>query len=166
MIKKLTPQQLRRHKGVSFTGVTTVFVCHDGKGKMLLAKRGQNARDENGRWDAGAGGLKHGQTVVGNLKRELLEEYCVEPIKLDFLGYSDIFRQTDDGQPTHWLGMYFVVLVDPASVKIGEPDMIDEIGWFELDNLPRPLHSEFDNFMNRHGDNLLVHMGLKKSPKS
>lgn len=49
MIKKMTPQQIRRHKGISFTGVTTVFVCHDGRGKMLLAKRSQNARDEKGR---------------------------------------------------------------------------------------------------------------------
>lgn len=165
MIKKLSPQQLRRHKGVSFTGVTTVFVCHDGKGKMLLAKRSQHARDEKGHWDPGAGGLKHGQSVEDNLRRELQEEYCVEPKELDFLGYSDVFRKSQDGQLTHWLGMYFVVLVDPAKVKIGEPDMIDEIGWFELDNLPSPMHSEFDNFMKRHGDKLFVHMGLKKSPK-
>lgn len=62
--------------------------------------------------------------------------------------------------------MYFVVLVDPDEVKIGEPDAIDDIGWFELNNLPQPLHSEFDNFMKRHGDKLLMHMGLKKPLKS
>jgi len=71
--KKLTPEELRKHKGVSFTGITTVFLCHDGKGNLLLGKRSKNTRDEHGRWDVGAGGLKHGQTVEENLKREIKE---------------------------------------------------------------------------------------------
>jgi hypothetical protein len=33
-------------------------------------------------------------------------------------------------------------LVDPTKVKNNEPEKIDEIGWFSLDKLPSPLHSQ------------------------
>ena len=157
---KLTPEQIRLHKGVSFPGVTTVFVCHDGKGHILLGKRSQNARDEHGHWDVGAGGLKHGQSVEDNLKRELKEEYDVKPEKLDFIGYMDAFRKNQDGLDTHWLAMYFAVKVDPAKVKLNEPDMIEELDWFSLDKLPSPMHSQFKSFYKAYEDKLKKYMEL------
>ena len=151
---KLTPEEIRKHKGVSFTGITTNFFCHDGKGHLLMAKRSQNTRDEQGTWEPGGGGLKHGQTIEDNLKREIWEEYAVKPKKIDFLGYYDAFRTSPDGLPTHWLAMCFVALADRSKVKINEPDMIDEIDWFTLDKLPSPLHSQWHVFMKKLGDKL------------
>ena len=152
--KKLSPDVIRQHKGVSFTGITTVFFCHDGNGKLLLAKRSKKARDEHGAWDPGAGGLKHGQSLEENLRREMKEEYNVEPLEIDYIGYRDVFRTSPDGQPTHWLAMDFAVRIDPSKLKINEPEMVDEYGWFELDNLPSPLHSQFDLFMHKYGETL------------
>lgn len=157
---KMSPEDIRKHKGVSFTGITTVFFCHDGQGRLLLQKRSQKARDERGRWDPGGGGLKHGESIETSLKRELLEEYNVEPLDLQFIGYFDAFRKNDDSHDTHWLAMCFAVLVDPAKVKINEPDMVDEYGWFTLDNLPSPMHSQLDYFMSLHGPRLREFMGL------
>lgn len=151
---KLSPEEIRKHKGASFTGVTTVFWCYDGTGRIFLAKRSANARDEHGRWDPGAGGLKHGQTLEENVRRELKEEYDVEPLQLDFIGYRDVFRQLEDGTPTHWLAMDFAAKVDPAHVRINEPQMFEDSGWFTLDALPNPLHSQFDMFIRQHGDKL------------
>ena len=148
---KLSPEELRRHKGVSFTGITTVFFCHDGKGEIFLTKRSAKTRDEHGRWDPGAGGLKHGQTLEDNMRRELKEEYDVEPIETKFIGYNDVFRTSPEGLPTHWLAMYFAVKIDPKKVRINEPDMVDGQGWFNIDDLPSPLHSQFDSFLSRHG---------------
>lgn len=159
--QKLTPEQLRQHKGLSFTGITTTFFCHDGKGNIFLTKRSKNTRDEHGRWDPGAGGLKHGQAVEANMRRELMEEYGVEPLKSEFIGYFDAFRKNHEGQPTHWVAMCFAVLVDPAKVRINEPDMIDDSGWFTLDSLPTPLHSQFDNFMSLHGDTFRAILGAQ-----
>ena len=48
----------------------------------------------------------------------------------------------NNGVDTHWIALVHSVLVDPSEVKIGEPNKIDEIGWFNLNNLPNPLHSK------------------------
>ena len=158
--QKLTPEELRQHKGVSFTGITTVFFCHDGQGRLLMQKRSKKARDEHGRWDAGGGGLKHGESVVDSMKREVKEEYNVDPINVEFIGWFDAFRKNQDGHDTHWLAMCFAVLVDPAQVKINDTDAIDDFGWFTLDKLPSPLHSQFEYFMSLYGPRLRELMGL------
>ena len=59
-------------KGVDFTGVAIVFICHDGNGNILMHKRSQNCRDEQGRWDIGGGSLEFGHLVEDTLKRERL----------------------------------------------------------------------------------------------
>lgn len=151
---RLTPEELRKHKGISFTGITTVFFWHDGKGNLFLTKRSNNTRDEHGRWDPGGGGLKHGQAIEENTLREVKEEYNVEPLESEFIGYFDAFRKSPDGLPTHWLAMCFVVKVDPTKVKINEPEMVDDYDWFSLDKLPQPLHSQFDYFMSKYGEKL------------
>lgn len=121
-----------------------------------MAKRSKNARDEHGRWDCGSGGLKHGESVEESMLRELHEEYGVsKPISTDFLGYFDVFRELADGTPTHWVVMSFAVYVNAADIRIMEPDMVDDSGWFELDALPTPLHSAWSStFLPQFGEKL------------
>lgn len=151
--------ELRTHKGISFVGVTTTFLCHDGKGSFYLAKRSQNARDEQGKWDSGAGGLKWGQTAEENIRREIKEEYGADVIDLEFLGYDDIFRKLNDGTPTHWLGLRFAALVKPEQVSIREPESFDDDGWFTLDTLPSPLHSQLLPFFKKYQKQLARILG-------
>lgn len=136
-------------KGIDFIGITVSFLCHDGKGNILLNLRSNNCRDEHGRWDGGGGGLEFGDTVEGTLRKEIKEEYCADVLEAEFLGYRDIFRQQDDIE-THWVSLDFKVLVDPAQVKIGEPNKFDDIGWFSLSTLPSPMHSQFPKFMENY----------------
>ncbi|HUD10827.1 MAG TPA: NUDIX domain-containing protein [Candidatus Saccharimonadia bacterium] len=142
--EQMAPDAVRRHKGKSFPGVTTVFLCHDGQGHFFMAKRSKNCRDEQGRWDIGGGGLKWGQRAKDNALREIQEEYGATPQSIEFIGYRDAFRKLEDGTPTHWLAMDFVAKVDPATVSIREPDTFDDSGWFMLDTLPSPLHSQLE----------------------
>lgn len=151
--KKLSPEEVRKHKGVSFTGVTTVFFCHDGKGHLFMAKRSDKARDEHGKWEFGSGGLKQGQSVLQSMRREVMEEYGVKPLKEEFIGYFDAFRETEKGS-SHWLAMCFLVLVDPKKVRPSEPEMTTDHGWFKLDSLPTPQHSQIAVFMSLYGDKL------------
>lgn len=136
---------LKKHKGVSFVGVTTCFICHDGDGRIFMAKRSERARDERGTWDIGGGGLDWGLTARGNVIKEIQEEYAATPIKVVFLGYRDVFRTLPSGESTHWLALDFAAHVDPNEVRINEPDKFDDCGWFTVNQLPAPLHSQILN---------------------
>ncbi len=127
-------------RGVDYIGVSVSFVCHDGKGNVLLNKRGQNCRDEQGRWDNGGGSLEFGETFEECLRRELKEEYCVEPESFVNIGTFNNLRE-HDGKKTHWICILYAVKVDPSQVQNGEPHKLDEIGWFSPDALPSPPHS-------------------------
>ncbi len=129
-------------KGVDFIGVTASFYCHDGKGNFLMHKRSKNCRDEIGRWDAGSGSMEFGETPEEAAIREIGEEYCVKPKKLHLCGVRNVLRMNGK-QRTHWISFVFVAEVDPKKVKIGEPDKMDELGWFRMNKLPKPLHSVF-----------------------
>jgi 8-oxo-dGTP pyrophosphatase MutT (NUDIX family) len=140
-------------KGVDFIGVCVVYICHDGQGNFLFQQRGQNCRDEQGRWDVGGGGVEFGDTVENTLKKEIMEEYCTDVLQSEFLGYRDVHRKNDD-KKTHWIALDFKVLVDREKVKNGEPHKFDNIGWFKLDNIPTPRHSQVLNQINLYKNKL------------
>ncbi|MFA6601485.1 MAG: NUDIX domain-containing protein [Candidatus Paceibacterota bacterium] len=140
-------------KGLDYTGVSVIYLCHDGQGHVLLNKRSANCRDEQGNWDWGGGGLEFGDTVENTLRKEIAEEYCTDVVSFEFLGYRDVHR-LKDGKKTHWIALDFKVLVDRSKVKNGEPHKFDEIGWFAIDNLPSPLHSQIPAFLKDHGEKL------------
>jgi 8-oxo-dGTP diphosphatase len=132
---------MNKNRGVDYIGVTVTFVIHDGKGNFLLQKRSQNTRDEKGKWDVGGGALEFGEEWIDAVEREVEEEIGVKPLKVEFLKAFNALRE-NNGVNTHWIALVHSVLVDPSEVKIGEPNKIDEIGWFNLNNLPNPLHSK------------------------
>ncbi len=139
--------------GVDHVGVAVVFFCHDGDGNYLLSRNSENSRDEVGRWNPGAGNLEFEDTVAGTLKKEILEEYSTSVLSYEFLGYRDVHRIVN-GNKTHWVGLDFKVLVDKALVQNGEPHKHDKIGWFRMDNLPSPLHSEFYKCLKKYKNRL------------
>lgn len=128
-------------RGVNCIGVGCIFVCHDGKRNVVLHKRSANARDEHGTWDCGGGALEFGEEWEAAVRREVMEEYCADVLDLTLCGTHNVLRD-NNGTPTHWVMLTFAVLVNPSQVKIGEPQKMDEIGWFALDSLPSPLHSK------------------------
>lgn len=130
-------------RGIDHIGVSVSFIIHDGNGNIMLHKRGQQARDEQGRWDVGGGALEFGESIDEAIRRELKEEFCVDAIEIDFLTAFDAHRK-HNGVPTHWIALLHAVKVDPSQVQNGEPHKIDEIGWFTSENLPSPLHSQFE----------------------
>jgi len=133
-------------KGIDYIGVSVIFIIHDGQGKIFMHKRSNQCRDEHGRWDFGGGGLEYGETFEEGVRRELLEEFGVEPVAIEYLGSRSLIRTFEDRTKVHWVPNYHLVQVDPAQVKIMEPHKVEGVGWFAPHELPGPLHSAIDDF--------------------
>ncbi len=142
-------------RGIDYIGVCIVFYCHDGKGNFLMSKRSKKCRDEHGRWDPGGGGIELGESVLVALKREIKEEYCTIVLDSEFLWFRDIHRIDEERNKTHWIALDFKVLVDRKKAKNGDPQKHLEIGWFSLDNLPKPIHSQMPVFVKKYRKQLL-----------
>jgi len=126
--------------GFDYIGVCVNFYCHDGSGNFVLHKRSQNCRDEQGTWDFGGGQLEFGETLEQGVLREIQEEYgCAAEID-EQLPPLSVLRE-HNGKPTHWVSVDFIARVKPNEVVLGEPESMDEIGWFRLAELPTPMHS-------------------------
>lgn len=139
--------------GIDYPGISVVFFCHDGLGNFLMQKRSESCRDENNKWDIGAGRLEFLEDVTDTLKREIKEEYCTDILDYEFLGYRDVKRE-NGGIKNHWITLDFKVLIDNSKVKNGEPHKFYDIGWFRKDNLPSPLHSQLPNFFENYKNKL------------
>lgn len=127
-------------RGVDHIGVSAAAILHDGNGKILLMQRGPKARDENGRWDICGGAIEFGESIDEALQREIKEELCAKPLEIDFLTAYDAHRE-HAGNKTHWICLLHAAKIDPATVQIGEPHKISQIGWFHLADIPEPPHS-------------------------
>jgi 8-oxo-dGTP diphosphatase len=129
--------------------VSCVFVCHDRRGRVLLARRGAGARDEPGTWDTGAGALEHGESFAEAVRREVREEYMVDALDVETIGVRNVLRAGSHGVLSHWVAVVNAVHVDGRHpVAIGEPHKFDQLGWFPLDELPAPLHSQLPATMD------------------
>lgn len=140
-------------KGVDYTGVCVVFFCHDGRGRVLMHKRSNQCRDEHGCWDIGGGGAKFGEQILDGVRREIKEEYGVDALEIEHLGYRDVHRE-HEGKETHWIALDFKVLIDPELVVNGEPEKIEELDWFTMDSIPDPIHSQLQTFFDNYKDRL------------
>ena len=128
-------------RGVDFIGVTVPFVIYDGEKNILLQKRSKNCRDEQGRWDVGGGAMEFGEEWDEAVIREIQEELGVTPAEVKFLEAYNALRD-NNGTPTHWIALVHAAKVNSKKVFINDTEKIDEIGWFNLNNLPSPLHSK------------------------
>jgi 8-oxo-dGTP diphosphatase len=140
---KIATEAVDLRRGIDHIGVGVCCVVHDGKGNMLMMKRGDKARDEQGRWDIVGGAIEFGESIDSAIKRELYEEICTKPLEIKFVGAYDAHRE-HNGDKTHWVQLLHTVLVNPDDVTIGEPHKIAELSWFTRSTLPEPLHSQFE----------------------
>jgi len=107
-----------------------------------LSKRGENCRDERGRWDPGGGAVKMFETIDETLHREIAEEYGTKILSYEFLGFRELIRSVNDGEKTHWIALDYLVHVDEKLVRNNEPKKFEAVAWFRLNSLPSPVHSQ------------------------
>lgn len=126
--------------GIDFIGVSVSFFCHDKDGNFLLHKRSDKCRDEKRHWDFGGGRVEIGETLETAVLREIKEEYGVAGIIEKQLPAHSLLR-VENRTKTHWLIITFIIEVDRKKVILGVPNKMTELGWFKLEDLPKPLHT-------------------------
>ncbi|MEK7462233.1 MAG: NUDIX hydrolase [Patescibacteria group bacterium] len=141
-------------RGKDYVGVAVVTLCHDGKGNYLLGQRSDKCRDEHFRWDLiGSGGVDVGETLNEAVEREVKEESGAGVTAIEFLGYREVFRDMEEGK-THYIVFDYKVEIIRERVINTEPEKCLEIGWFTIDHLPEPMHSQWPAFFEQHKDKL------------
>jgi mutator protein MutT len=134
-------------KGVDFIGVGVGAIIVNNEGKLFLAKRGAEVRNESGKWEFPGGGVEFGDTLEATLKREIMEEYGVEIIVGELL---DVCDHIIPDEHQHWVSPSYICSVAQGEPKICEPHKCEEIGWFspaEIQKMDLSIVSKF-NFEN------------------
>jgi len=107
-----------------------VVIVKDGK--TLLAKR--KGSHNSGMWGSMGGHVDFGESPIDAVKREAMEELGIEIGNIEFAMCMNMIK---DGK--HYLDVSFTAKIVAGKPQICEPDKIEEIGWFSLDQLPSPL---------------------------
>ena len=120
-------------------------------GKVLLGKRHNDVNKADselrlvGTWTMPGGKLKYGESFEDGAKREVLEEtgMILDRMKL-------ICVNNDKNEYAHFVTIGMLAEGFSGEAKVMEPDEITEWGWFELDNLPKPLYFPSERILNNY----------------
>ena len=74
-------------RGIDYIGVGAIIV--NRAGKLFLAQRGPQAKNERGLWEFPGGSLEFGERLTDALKREIREEYGIDIEIRDLLKLAD-----------------------------------------------------------------------------
>lgn len=120
-------------KGIDYIGVGVGAVIFDSRGRVFLAKRGREARNESGKWEFPGGGVEYGETLEHAIAREVREEYGIE---IEVLGLLDVVNHLIPEERQHWVSPTFLCRIASGTPGIREPHKCDQIGWFAIDEIP------------------------------
>ena len=109
-----------------------VLVLKDGKA-LLLKRKGAHGE---GSWCYPGGHMEFGESFLDTAIREAEEESGLKVKNPRFLCITnDIF----ENENKHYITIVVAADYVSGEAKIMEKDKCTDIGWFDLDNLPKPL---------------------------
>jgi len=123
-------------RGIDYIGVGVGAIIVDGAGRLFLARRGPQAKNERGLWEFPGGSVEFGERLADALKREMREEYGIEIKVGELLDVVDHILP-DEGQ--HWVSPTFICTIVSGEPTIREAAKCIEIGWFAPDQMPDDL---------------------------
>lgn len=123
-------------KGIDFIGVGVGALIFNDEGKVFLAKRGPKARNETGKWEFPGGSVEFGEKLEDAIKREIKEEFDLDIEIIDLL---DVCNHILPNEKQHWVSPSFVARLLSGESKIMEPEKTEAIGWFSINEIPKPL---------------------------
>ena len=123
-------------RGVDYIGVGVGAIIVDEQGRLFLARRGPQAKNERGLWEFPGGSVELGERLANALRREIREEYGVE---IDVGELLDVVDHILPHEGQHWVSPTFICRIASGEPIIREPEKCSEIGWFAPGQVPGEL---------------------------
>ena len=123
-------------RGIDYIGVGVGAIIVNEEGCIFLARRGPQAKNEQGLWEFPGGSVEFGETLAGALQREMDEEYG---IKVSVGELIDVVDHILPQEHQHWVSPSFICQIRSGEPSIREPEKCTEIGWFGVDHVPPEL---------------------------
>lgn len=127
---------IKMKKGIDYIGVAVGAMIFNDKGELFLSKRSKNCKNERGFWEVPGGGVEFGEKLEAAIRREMFEEYG---IRIEILEQFPAVDHLIPNENQHWVPTTFLAKIKSGKPKIMEPEKCDEIGFFPLNKLPKPL---------------------------
>ena len=123
-------------RGIDYIGVGVGALLVDKQGRLFLARRGPQAKNERGLWEFPGGSVEFGETLAQALQREMLEEFG---ITIQVGALLDVVDHILPEEGQHWVSPTFLCQVISGQAKIREPGKCSQIGWFLPGDIPDDL---------------------------
>jgi mutator protein MutT len=123
-------------RGIDYIGVGVGAVIVAPDGRLFMAKRGPQAKNERGLWEFPGGAVEFGETLAQALRREMREEFGIE-IAVGAL--LDVVDHILPAEGQHWVSPSFICSVVAGEPVIQEPEKCSAIGWFTPESIPADL---------------------------
>ncbi len=130
-----------------------VMILKDGK--VLLGQRhfdavkADSAMHGEGTWTMPGGKLHFGESFEEGACREVLEETGLNIRKEDL---KVISLTNDIVTDAHFVTVGMLCEKFVGEPKVLEPDEITKWGWFDLNNLPKPLFKPSEKILKNYGE--------------
>ncbi len=125
-----------------------VMILQDNK--VLLGHRVSTAKDtggiyEPGSWTFPGGKQEYEETIIETAIRETKEETNLD------ISNIQVYTATDEFQPDrHYVTIGVIASSYEGTLKVMEPDKIDNWSWFELNNLPDNIYTPTKNMIEEY----------------
>lgn len=123
-------------RGHDYIGVGVGAVIVDDQGRLFLARRGPQARNERGLWEFPGGSVEFGEKLADALRREMEEEFGIRISVGELLDVADHILP-EEGQ--HWVSPSYLCTIEAGWPAIREAGKCAEIGWFYPQEVPDDL---------------------------
>jgi 8-oxo-dGTP diphosphatase len=138
--------------GVDYIGVGVGAVILDDEGRLFLARRGPEARNERGLWEFPGGAVEYGETLEEALQREMAEEFGIRVRIGELLDVVNLVLADDE---QHWISPTFLCQIASGTPEIREPGKCVDIGWF----LPSEMPEDLSRFTSRNLEDYRNYLG-------
>ncbi len=131
---------LMKQKDRAFIGVDNIILSEEGR--ILLARRSENAGTFPGKWNLISGDVEAGESIEDALKREAREEAGVE---IEVVRFTGRYYDRPGRHPTKTvICLPHVCRIKKGIPKVVRPEEVSEVRWFSPEEI-RKLDLAYDH---------------------